>query len=45
MTMPEAAIYEDHLAPTRENQVWFPGKVNAMETISKTTRMEHAPDN
>ncbi len=45
MAVPEAAMNEDHLAPARERQVWFSGKIIAMETISKPTRMEHAPNN
>src|SRR5579859_2018656 len=34
MVMPEAAVNEDHFAPSRQHQVRFPWQVRSMQTIA-----------
>jgi hypothetical protein len=42
--MPEAAVNEDRLLPTRESDIWFSWEIGAMETEAITQAEGYLPD-
>jgi hypothetical protein len=38
MSVPKATVNEDDLAPCWEHDIWFPGQINGMQSISNSGR-------